>query len=633
MSSSDGRKGPFTQGVTLGLVLAVLAPPALAQVVKKGRSPLDKLTMVKRELRLSQTLTDAEAIKEPLAYGADIKRFRSEYGSSWRFLIDERTGRANLVEGGAIPFIPGPANKLRWQDFGTDCDRPSCIPRAKMESLAREFLVRNRVALQVNPDELVLDPVGTVPVGNSVYFVRFQWAHGGVPVEGGSVFLAINNGNLIQVGVTNIGGIKLDSKPTVSIETAWEVLKSYVGGMNERDEVLNRGALAIIPITPQGLDPDALKVPFGKMIGYVLVYKLTFRRQGVPGTWEALVNAHTGELVRFIDTNVYGHIQGGVYKTDAPQTEVTMPFPKADYGAGIYANASGDFPGVSGTSTMAGLNTGGAGVSGGVRITDTCGAISLAGNAIGLIDFGNQAGIGTDCTTPGVGGAGNTHAARTQDWNVTEIKMKAITYLPTNTWLQGQLQDIVNINQACNAYWSPSSLNLNFFRTGTVPSGYFGPFTQTCGNTGELPGVSLHEWGHGMDSNDGSGTGTDNVPIESRADWTAILQTHQSCTGAGFATNRSPLPAYGLNCPGYGNACTGCTGIRDANFASHSTPTAWTPQNKGTVWAPGSQCTSGAYFGPCGWEDHCESGIATQAAAAGPKGTGGARDASGPGTK
>ena len=45
----------------------------------------------------------------------------------------------------------------------------------------------------------------------------------------------------------------------------------------------------------------------------------------------------------------------------------------------------------------------------------------------------------------------------------------------------------------------------------------------------------------------------------------------------------------------------------------HSPPTPWTPRNKGTLWAPGTQCASGSYFGPCGWEDHCESGIATQA--------------------
>lgn len=610
MSFHRCHKKPILIAIA-GLMLAALALPLGAQVVKQGQSSLDKLVFSKKELRVSQTFADADAVKEPLAYRDDLTRFRSQYGAGWHFLIDKRTGRLNLLDGGAIPFIPGSANKLQWKDFGTSCQSPSCIPPARMESLARDFLVRNRGVFQLNPEELVLDPLGAAPIGNSIYFLRFQWTRGGVPVEGGSVFFAVNNGNLTQVGLPNIGNITVDPKPTVPLEKAWQVVKSYAG-MTDKDEVVNKGSLAILPITPRGLDPDGGKVPFGKMIDYVLVYKLAFVRPGVLGTWEATVDAHSGELLRFQDSNVYGHVQGGVYKTDAPHVEVSEPFPKADYGAAIFADASGNFPATSGTSTLTGLTLGGMGISGGVRINDNCGAISLASTGTGLIDFG--AGAGTDCTTPGAGGAGNTHAARTQYWNVSEIKAKAISYLPTNTWVQGQLQDNVNIAQACNAFWNGSTLN--FFRTGTLPQGpsnFFGPFDQTCGNTGELPGVSLHEWGHGMDANDGSGGGL-NSPGEARADWTAILQTHQSCAGGGFFTARNPVPAYGLNCGGYGNPCTSCTGIRDVDFAQHSTPTPWTPQNFSSVWGPGfmNVCNFGG-SSPCGWEPHCEAGIATQA--------------------
>ena len=573
-----------------GLVMAALAWPVSAQIVKRQASDLDRLTFSKRELRVSQTLADSDSVGENLANRADMSRFKADYGSAWHFTVDKRTGQVNLVDGGAIPFIPGPANKLRWEDYAAEnCRSASCIPQSRIESIARDFLRRNRGALQVNPDDLVLK--GFEPIGNSVVFLRFQWVIGGVPVEGGSVSFAVNNGNLVQIGIQNIGNIRLDPKPAISTEKAWEVLKSYVGGASDKDQILDRGSLAIVPITPVGTDPDLSKVRFGKMIDYVLVYKLAFRRPGVLGTWEALVNAHTGELLRFRDSNVYGHIQGGVYKTDKPQTEVTMPFAKADYGAGSYADTSGDFAGLLGTSTMTGLNIGGPGVSGGVKITDNCGSISLGASGSGLVDFGNAGGAGTDCTTPGFGGAGNTHSARTQFWNVTEIKMKGISYLPGNTWLQGQIQDVVNINQTCNAYWD--GIKLNFFKSGGG-----------CSNTGELPGVSLHEWGHGMDSNDGSGGGTDNRPVESRADWTALLQTHQSCTGGGFFNSG--------NCSGYGDPCSACSGIRDADYAQHTHPTPWTPQNNGQA-DPGYSCSAGGYTGPCGWEDHCESGIATQA--------------------
>jgi subtilisin-like proprotein convertase family protein len=242
--------------------------------------------------------------------------------------------------------------------------------------------------------------------------------------------------------------------------------------------------------------------------------------------------------------------------------------------------------------------TGSAGNVGSVDINDNCGPISLSSDAQGLINFGTSG--GTDCTTPGYGGLGNTHSARTQYYNVAWIKIKAYTYLTTNTWLQGLLTDNVNLNQTCNAYWDGTSVN--FFRSGGG-----------CGNTGELPGVSLHEWGHGMDDNDGSGGNS--PPVETRADWTAILQTHQSCAGGGFfvtynpGCGQVPPPGTGYNCGGYGDCCLNCSGIRDADWAQHSSNTPWTAANHGSVW----NCGGGWYNGPCNWEDHCESGIATQA--------------------
>ncbi len=575
--------------VMCAIVAAWTASPTWAQVVKRSKQNMNNLVFVRPELRVTQTLTDAEAITKQIKSAdlSDMDRFRSENGPEWHFLMDERTGRVNLAEGGAIPFIPGPANDLRWEDFtNTPCHSARCFPVAKLEGLARDFLLKYENVFKVPQDELVLDPVGSVAVGDSVYFLRFQWVYGGVPVEGASIYFAINNGNLIQVGALKMGPISVDPLPTLTPDTAWQILGDYVGGLSPKDEVVNKGNLVIMPITPRGMDPNVFKAGFGKMIDYDLVYKLAFRRPGVMGTWEALVDAHTGEIIRFVDSNDYGHVQGGVYKTDKPQTEVTMPFPYADYGATSFCDAAGNFTGTTGTSTMNG-RTGSAGNVGGVYITDTCGAISQAADATGLVDFGSS--TGTDCTTPGHGGVGNTHAARTQYWNVSEIKMKAYSYLPNNSWLQGHLQDIVNLNQTCNAYWDGTKLN--FFHSGGG-----------CNNTGELPGVSLHEWGHGMDANDGSGTGTDNIPLETRADWTALLQTHQSCTGNGF---------LGSNCAGYGDACTSCTGVRDADWAKHTNTTPWTPANNGSTGL--YSCASGSYNGPCGWEDHCESGIATQA--------------------
>ena len=133
-------------------------------------------------------------------------------------------------------------------------------------------------------------------------------------------------------------------------------------------------------------------------------------------------------------------------------------------------------------------------------------------------------------------GAGNTHSSRTQYYHLTMVNMKARSYMPTNSWLNtGHMNVNVNGSPWCNA--TSGGGTLNFYK---ADSG--------CWNLGEIPSVSLHEWGHSMDDFDGSGG--DSRPVETRADWTAILQTHDSCIGRGFYLSG--------NCHGEGDTCLDC---------------------------------------------------------------------------
>src|SRR4029453_14593575 len=166
-----------------------------------------------------------------------------------------------------------------------------------------------------------------------------------------------------------------------------------------------------------------------------------------------------------------------------------------------------------------------------------------------------------------------------------------------------QLTVNVNLNQTCNAYWNGSTLN--FFKSGGG-----------CNNTGELPGVSLHEWGHGLDSNDGNGSSTDNGSGETYGDFSAALATHSSCIGNGFLTSQ---------CGGYGNSCTSCTGVRDIDWAKHTRNTASTVDNFTRTSCPQPSANNPNYVGPCGKnaiaqgltslkrEGHCESYVSSEA--------------------
>ena len=588
------RKHPVTrilQSARLALAalaLVCLAAPAGAQVMKKGTHRLDDVSFTRPELRLGAQVEDLRALRYELAaegrqeeasFLADHDAFLSASGGRWVVLYDRLTGGANLVEGSGIPWIPGAGNTLKNADLGLSAGTSaSRVPASVVAAKAQALLSAYPALFGGETKGLVLNEAASGPVGEGLYFLDFDWTYEGLPVEKAHAFFRLSHGNLVQFGEENMGPAiaSLDPRPSITEATAWDSVWGYLGGAPEGVKALAPARLAIVPVTSVEALSGARVVP-GTGLSYRLVFIVPFRVPGVMGTWEGRVDAHTGEVLSLLDTNAYGHIQGGVYKTDKnpTQTEVTMPFGFADYAAGQYADVAGNYAGTTGTSAMSGKY---------VKITDTCGSVSQASDGSGLIDFG--AGSGTDCTTPGHGGAGNTHSSRTQYWNVTAIKLKAMTYLPSNTWLTQQLTDRVNLNQTCNAYWDGSALN--FFKSGGG-----------CGNTGELPGVSLHEFGHGLDQNDGNGSSPDYGTGETYGDITGVLQTHQSCLGGGF---------LGGNCGGYGWPCTSCTGVRDIDYQKHTPQTPATPANFNKV-----QCPSAACQGPCGKECHCESAPSSQA--------------------
>src|SRR4029453_14978784 len=159
---------------------------------------------------------------------------------------------------------------------------------------------------------------------------------------------------------------------------------------------------------------------------------------------------------------------------------------------------------------------------------DECGPISESVTCENDLDLGVSS--GTDCAVPPRGSPGNTHDARTSYYHLNRIAEKARWYLPTLSWLSRQFEIEVNYSSACGTYYSPFYDTAKYARSGGG-----------CGNAGEIPGVVRHEWGHGLDNNDGGGM--DN-PSEAYADITEFLEDHNSC----FAGNYHP----GQQCPDFG---------------------------------------------------------------------------------
>ncbi len=566
--------------------------PAGAQVALERGSSLHLLTFESSRLTLSPDIAPLEQARDAVRLEADssFAEFARSQGGTWVAYVDRRTGQVEYFEGSGAPWVPGRGNDLPMDTAivgGT-----GQVALAALDRKAREFALVAAPMFGVEAASLRLNPARSGNVGDHLWFVDYDILIDGLVLEGARLVFTVNNGNLISVGSENLppAGTRAPAV-RVSLDEARKVVWDYIGGVRFGDRWVDNGSYHLLPgnridtSRPEGFEP-------GRGRDVVGVWQFLFNRPGELGTFRARVDAGTGELLEFVDINEYGTATGGTYRSDRPATAVVLPLPFADVASGVYTNSAGIFSGTTGTTTLSGQY---------VRVVDSCGSISKSADASGAIALGTSG--GTDCTTPGSGGAGNTHAARTQFYMLNRAKEVARGWLPSNSWLSAQLRANTNLNQTCNAYWNGSTVN--FFRSGSG-----------CANTGELPGVSLHEYGHGLDSNDGSGSSPDNGTGETYGDWTAALATHSSCIGNGF---------LGSNCGGYGNACTSCTGVRDIDWAKHSRNAPSTVANFTQTTCPQPSANAPNYVGPCGKdaiargqtskkrEGHCESYISSEA--------------------
>ncbi|HEX6898646.1 MAG TPA: fibronectin type III domain-containing protein [Thermoanaerobaculia bacterium] len=540
----------------------------------KSAGSLDSLAFVSERLSAPQALDPVDDVQSSLE--PEVRdgwaAFRLGASDKWKAHIDRRTGRIDSAEGDGIPWVPGRGNGLDKSVLGGKA-RPDL---STLDTIARGFLPRVSRLLGVDARSLALNQGRSGQPADHVWFVDYDVTLDGLVVEGARVVFRVNNGNLIQFGSENLPHRNARVQAAkLSREAALAALESYVGGFSGADSFLDAGSLRLLPAAETD-KASGEGFAFGRGRGLATVWQFTFRRDGDNGTWRAQVDAATGEILSFTDMNHYAQATGGAKVLGA---STNLPVPFTNLSSGGFTNSAGvyTFGGGTVTSSLAGQY---------VRISDNCGAISVTANGAGDLVFGTS--TGSDCTTPGFGGAGNTHSARTQYYHLNRAKEQARGWLPSNTWLNAQLTANVNINLTCNAFWNGSTVN--FYRSGGG-----------CGNTGEIEGVSLHEYGHGLDTNDGSGSSPDNGTGETYGDWTAALGTHASCIGPGFRTS---------NCGGYGDACTSCTGVRDIDWGKHASNTPHTVANYTQTRCPTSAI---GYVGPCNREGHCESYISSEA--------------------
>jgi fibronectin type 3 domain-containing protein len=505
------------------------------------------------------------------------------HGGNWTAQFDTLTNHPRRVFGGAIPWTKNP-NQL--------------------EQVARSFIDTNQSILGVANSRLTYDPTGATAVKSGrVMYAAFDYRINNIPVEQARLVFAVNNGNMIYWHSANIADVPAITTPALSASQALSAVLAHAGVNQSQTNIVKQPTLKLMP--RNGL--------LGALLKYQLAYEVIFRLDGGRSTWVAHVDALTGQVIAFGDSNRYaactgvgtgGKVVGGVRPAQATDAEVVRSFPFAEVDGNGTANANGSFV-WGGNSVSTGLN--------GTFFDTNCedclksevdpqsGFQPYATSANGRINLGTggrDVVLGPDQPTTSYGNGTSTPADRTAFFHTNVARQIALKWMNL-PFLSTKIPVKVNINDVCNAFWDGSSLN--FFKAGEVTSG---SSVISCKNTGEIRDVMQHEWGHGLDDNDGEEPGYaaglgDMATGEAVADHIALFVDHDSCVGQSFF-NRSSGPF--ITDP-VTMAIANCDGVR--NLDEHRSSTGLLTTTNVTVTCA-AVSTAPYYIGPLLGEGHCE---------------------------
>jgi trimeric autotransporter adhesin len=558
-----------------GLAVCLASAPVGAVVTPDRSSPVAQKEFRHPNLYIPGAIQRADAVAQGARLAADLGSLGV---SAQNAHLDLRSGRfATLL--GAQPLVPGTGvgNSLSWESMGLGKPaNDAAWGEAAWKALVG-YLEAHSAQLAVDDREFARPGIGVHDGGNVIQFYVPRSING-IPVRESYLTAVVNHGNLVLLGAHQWGSIAISTSPTVREAQAVQTLVNHVAPLAPTG-YRGKAKLAILPLATGAFDAATR---LGKGYDYRLVWVLSPRFSAEIGNWEAVVDAGNGELISFLDTNQYQSarkVVGGVYPVSndgAPpdgveQPGTPMPFVDVTAGPDTFTTDTGGNVGVCVNGDISTALSGRF-----IKMTDTCGA--AAETSPGDIDLSQ--GAGTDCVVPAGHSVGDTHASRTGFYELNKLKEQARGQLPNNTWLQTQLNANMNLNQTCNAFWDGGSVN--FFKSGGG-----------CNNTGEIAAIFDHEWSHGLDNNDVTGTIAN--PGEATADIYMALRLKTSCVGRNFFQTGQ--------CGGYGDPCvTGCDGVRDMDFANHQSGL---PHD--LTWV-GTHCGTGG-GGPCNGEVHCEGTI------------------------
>ncbi|MCP4656315.1 MAG: hypothetical protein GY856_12955, partial [bacterium] len=211
--------------------------------------------------------------------------------------VDRRSGRFSTLLP-ATPLVPGNGvgNTLSWMAEPNE---------QTVRQAFTGYLEAYQAELKIDLGELA--DARVVSHGNgTLYQIYVPRTIDGIAVRGSYITAVVNHGNLVLFGAHQWGdrGDAAQGRPQLNREEVQAAAADYVAPLYAS---WGKSEQIYVPMA-RGQKPTEV----GGGYHYQLVWALRARLKGDAGSWEALVDAYTGEVLAFEDLNQYAEVKGGV---------------------------------------------------------------------------------------------------------------------------------------------------------------------------------------------------------------------------------------------------------------------------------------------------------------------------------
>lgn len=421
-------------------------------------------------------------VQRQLARGAAWQEFVTGEGEGWRAIFDEHSGSPHTMWG---PGLPVPTD------------------RDDLVEAVQGFLVRNAAVLGVEAGTLVLADDG-YHAPSDTWYLHFDERREGVAVYRGGVGVQVKHGSLVLLQVMTTQDVRLAGD--------WALSDAQAIALATAEGPAPRAVHTETDAVRRLLDRQT---PRGRELRRTWMVSST--TDAPLGRWVSFVDAETGELLNVHNDVAFASgVVEGLHHVRNPDPSVPLtvshiPLAIVDSGTGT---ASTDL--FDGTYT----------VSDGETYTTT-----FRGAYLNVIAEGEPEGLLVG-TTPNL--LWDTNSALQSEIDVYVhthvVREWGRRVAPSVPMVTNTLEARVDINQVCNASYTPGQNVMRFYSAGSG-----------CNDTGENADVIYHEWGHGFHDTSIVTGSFDRSISEGVADTVAFLLTRDPVIAPYFRTDGSGI--------------------------------------------------------------------------------------------